>query len=243
MLLNRVKIANYLKEYVFRKNLKLLLVEEVSLPHSLTELVDLIVRDGDNIIFFSILSQKVLSDPQLRKLIYLEVAKLSKLTNYANKVYLVLPKEYVKPTILDGKVFEDIGIGLISVSVNGTIEEIIPARPFERVSFTSTSRDLEKKILALEERISRIEKNINAYREEINSIINSVRNLTNQLAKTRNEINSIKATMSSIAVPTRAEVIIGETEERVTVNAGEELPSFVKDNPWLVELSKRSKGD
>lgn len=243
MSLNRVKIINYLKEYVAKRNLKLLLIEEVSLPFSLTELVDLIVKDGDNVIFFSVLSQRVLSDPQLRKLIYLEVAKLSKLTSYANKVYLVLPKEYVKPTILDGKIFEDVGIGLISVGVNGTIEEVIPARPFERVSFVSMSKDVEKRISALEERISRIEKTVDEWREEVSSVISSIRSLADQLTRTREEINSIRAMIGSAAVSTRTEAIVSEAEERVSVDVGEGLPSFVRDNPWLIELSKRGKGD
>lgn len=243
MSLSRIKIINYLKEYVSKRNLKLLLIEEIPLPSSLTELVDLIVKDGDNIIFFSVLSQRVLSDPQLRKLVYLEIAKLSKLTSYANKVYLVLPKEYVKPTILNGKLFEDIGIGLISISANGNVEEVIPARPFERIFIMDMSKDFERKISILEERISRIERTVDEYRKEINNVVDSIRNLTAQLARAHEEISSIKAIISSTTIPTRAEAVVSEVEEKVNIDIGEELPSFVRDNPWLVELSKRGKGD
>lgn len=243
MSLNRTKIINYLKEYVAKRNLKMLLAEEVSLPTSLTELVDLIVKDGNNIVFFSVLFQRTLSDPRLRKLIYLEVAKLSKLTSYANKVYLVVPEEYVKPTILDGKLLEDTGVGLISVTDNGVVKEIIPAKPFERELFPSMDKEVKRRLSALEERISRVEEVINKYREELNNVISSIKSLADQLARTRSEIDSIRATISSATIPARVETLVSEVEEGVRVELGEELPSFVKDNPWLYELSKRGKGE
>jgi len=243
VLLSRTQIINYLKEYIAKKNFKLLLAEEVLLPPSLAELIDLIVRDGDNIIFFSIFFQKAFSDPQLRKLIYLELAKLSKLTSYANKVYLVLPEEYVKPTILDGKLFEDVGIGLISISTDGTVKEIIPARPFERALSIGISKDIKRKISALEEKILRVEETIKRYREDLDNVISSVRDLTNQLSRVFDEVNSLRAAIASTPLTARTQTLVSETEERVSIEVGEELPSFVKDNPWLLELSKRGRGE
>ena len=245
MLFTKNAMINYLKEYIKKRNLKILLPEETNFPPDIIENVDIIVREGDNIIFFSIFSITMpLEIARIRKIVNLELVKLSKLTNYANKVYLVMPKGIIKPHILDGMLFERSGVGLISIDNNGSFKEEIPAKPFERKRLFQIEYDkIEKRISLLESRIYELQKILNNYQKCYEELHNNINRLNQRISSIEERMNYVinLVQSSSLRITRPCEVTSLLAGEEVKIEVSKDLPSFVKNNPWLQVLSKRGK--
>jgi len=238
--LSRAGLLNAIKAYMAKRGLKVLLPEEAPVPGHLSDLVDLVARDGDNVVAFSAFSHRVASDPQLRRLVNLEVARLSKLTSFVNKVYLVMPVEYVRSSVLDGRLFEEAGVGLMSVGEDGAVEEVIPARPFERMPLLAAGGDLERRLSALEDRLSKVEEAVGRYVRELSELAGEVRGLSAQLSRVRSELESLRA-IARRPAEARPEVSVERVEQPEAPALEGGLPSFVQGNPWLEVLARRGR--
>ena len=246
MLRSKEAILTKLKEYVIKKNFKIMLAEELKLPDEVINNIDLVAKDGNNIIFYTVIPLQFISEPEVRKIINLELAKLSRLSIYANKVYLVIPEQYAKSSIVDGNMVIEAGVGLLCIDKNGNFIEKIPPKPSERTAFLNFLRgELEKKIASFEARfndlIMKIDDLASRY-ERLESLYNELYSRLNNLER---ELNNINDKISNLTL-TATSVIKTETtshiEEKVRApKVSGELPSFVRDNPWLAVLAKSDK--
>ncbi|MEM3654049.1 MAG: hypothetical protein QW723_04990 [Candidatus Bathyarchaeia archaeon] len=179
---------------------------------------DMAFKDGKNLIFMKIFHLK---DFQNRNSFLDSILRSILFTKEANKVYVVIPKLYA--SVIDGKIFQDHGLGLI-IYDERIIEEVFQPKVFEyqkhQNSEASSSCIIPKEFLEeferLKNRVFSLEKLVHELMEELSQI-----KLNNKLKE---------------AIPT---IKPNKVEEKAQFN--ENLPSFLKDNPWLEILSKRGK--
>jgi hypothetical protein len=179
---------------------------------------DFIFKDELNsIIFIRILSNDELID---RNSLLGNILELSSLKEEVNKIYIAMPKIYV--SIIDSAPFEEYGIGIISYD-DKKVMEISPAKFFK-----AKLKNLEK-----------IEK-LNSFetlkiKEELDAIKKRLINLEEVIQSLSNEIKILKSQSKPI-IETKI-----SKEEIITPPSSENIPSFLKDNPWIEILAKRGR--
>jgi hypothetical protein len=179
---------------------------------------DFIFKDELNsIIFIRILSNDELID---RNSLLGNILELSSLKEEVNKIYIAMPKIYV--SIIDSAPFEEYGIGIISYD-DKKVMEISPAKFFK-----AKLKNLEK-----------IEK-LNSFetlkiKEELDAIKKRLINLEEVIQSLSNEIKILKSQSKPI-IETKI-----SKEGIITPPSSENIPSFLKDNPWIEILAKRGR--
>jgi len=204
------EIINQIKEYFVRRGYRILSVDEVSSDVK----PSLAFTDGESTIYVKVFSEEELSD---RNSLLDAVLQSLRLIEKANRVYLALPKIY--STILDGRILQRHGLGLLICGGSG-VTEAIPARQHEISVHEGLRSDEMKMILDglhelrdLKRRVSELEETVKMLSEEISRL-------------------------KSMRVRVRAEEM---KSPPVSVKIPQELPSFFKDNPWLEILTRRGQ--
>jgi len=181
---------------------------------SLNEKPDLAFHDGINLIFMKIF---YINEFQNRNAFLDSILHSISFTKEANKVYIVIPKIYA--SIIDGKIFQEHGLGLILYDER-VIEEVFKPKTFEHQKLEDYKPIIPKEFF-----------------EEFEQLKNKVFNLEQLVHELMDELAQIK--LKNKIKETTPTIKINKVEEKVQVN--ENLPSFLKDNPWLEILSKRGK--
>jgi len=160
----------------------------------------------------SIVFMKILTEKEFsdRNSLLKVVLQCSSLLGKANRVYVAMPKIYA--STIEGELLHNHGLGLI-VYDERRIEESIQPR-FFRVE--PTSKSFKPELQELKNRLRILE--------------TTIESLTNEVARLR----SIRAQPEKIK-PLSPGVIPNPSD----VQAPQELPSFIKDNPWVEILSRR----
>lgn len=143
----------------------------------------------------------------------------------AHMVYLALPKLYA--SMIDGEIFEERGLGLITFDER-RLDEAIPAKEVEPESAKASAarpgaegeelRGLRAKVLELEALVRSLDRELRALRE-----VPMVSQPAQDLA--------LEEPLSSRPAP---------PAPPSPLQSGE-LPSYFKDNPWLEILAKRGR--
>lgn len=126
-----------------------------------------------------------------------------------DKVYIAIPEVGYRALPLPFE-FRTSGVGLLEVGEEGVVERVV-AKPLgsRLMPRLEASRELDARVKALEERVARIEQRLN----ELYELLERIRGL-----------KPLESARAPTALP--------ELE-------AEELPEFVRGNPWLAELSRR----
>lgn len=181
---------------------------------------DFIFKDKlDSIIFVRILSKDELID---RNSLLENILELSSLKEEVNKIYIAMPKIYI--SIIDSAPFEEYGIGIISYDEK-KVMEISPAK-FFKTEFKIKEEKMEK-LISLETL---------KFKEELDNIKKRLNNLEEIIQSLNNEIKILKSQSKPI-IETR----ISKKEEIIITPPSENIPSFLKDNPWIEILAKRGR--
>ncbi len=154
-----------------------------------------------------------------------------------------MPEDIAKPTIIDGRTFVESGVGLITISNEGKFLEKIPAKPFEKY-LTFSSKEIEKRFLMLERRVSELATRLEELSTKYEDLLSTVHSMESRFSSIEQEIVSlreeIKSGLVQRAISTKR-VEVPTATPTVSLKDAEELPSFVRDNPWLEVLAKRGK--
>ncbi|MEM2987283.1 MAG: hypothetical protein QXV60_04215 [Nitrososphaerota archaeon] len=201
-----------IKDYLLSKGWK-----ELEKEFKYKKSSDFIFKDELNsIIFVRILSKDELID---RNSLLENILELSSLKEEVNKIYIAMPKIYV--SIIDSAPFEEYGIGIISYD-DKKVMEISPAKFFKEK--LKDEGKIEK--LASFETLK--------LKEELDAIKKRLINLEEIIQSLNNEIKILKSQSKPI-IETKI-----SKEEIITPPSGN-VPSFLKDNPWIEILAKRGR--
>ncbi|OYT61675.1 MAG: hypothetical protein B6U69_03170 [Thermofilum sp. ex4484_15] len=212
---------------------RILLPEEVGLKEELGE-DDIVLKDADNLILVSLIQIDLSGSlsPKVRKRVRGEIGRLARLSAYFNKAYIALPEEVLKlhkNKIIDVELLREAGIGLLSINLlKGEVRQLLPPKPrsssrAERVDVTPLLKEMESKIRKLELLYDRLENELNEIKKEIDNL------------KVRIEITNTSRSKEE-------EIPKAEEESGREVKIEDlELPSFMRDNPWLEVLRRRGR--
>ena len=204
------EIIDQIREYFVRRGYKILSVDEVGSDVK----PSLAFTDEESIIYVKVFSEEELSD---RNSLLDAVLQSSRLIGKANMVYLALPRIY--STILDGRILQRHGLGLL-ICGGRSVTEAIPARRHE---------------IGVHEGLGSNEmKMIHKGLHELRDLKRRVSELEETVRMLSEEISRLK----SMRVKVRAEEM---KPPPVSVTIPQELPSFFKDNPWLEILTRRGQ--
>jgi ATP:corrinoid adenosyltransferase len=182
--------------------------------------LDFIFKDElDSIIFVRILSKDELID---RNSLLENILELFSLKEEVNKIYIAMPKVYV--SIIDSSPFEEYGIGIISYDEK-KVMEISPAKFFKTKS--KIEEEKMEKLISFETL---------KLKEELDNIKKRLINLEEMVQSLNNEIKILKSQSKPII-----ETKISKEEIIITPPSSENIPSFLKDNPWIEILAKRGR--
>ncbi|MEM2897304.1 MAG: hypothetical protein QXG01_07040 [Candidatus Bathyarchaeia archaeon] len=175
---------------------------------------DMTFNDGMNLIFMKVFHASAF---QNRNAFLDSILRSLSFTKKANKVYIAIPKVYA--SIIDGKIFQEYGLGLMLYDER-TIEEVFQPKVFEiqkpEASNPIVPKEFFEELERLKDRVSSLEQSVYSLKEELSRI------------KLDNKLKEVIPNTKPCKV-----------EERIQVD--EDLPSFLKDNPWLEILSKRGR--
>jgi hypothetical protein len=175
---------------------------------------DMAFNDGTNLIFIKIFH---VNDFQNRNALLDLILHSVLFTKEANKVYVVIPKIFA--SIIDWRIFQEHGLGLILYDER-MIEEVFQPKVFEHQIPEASSPIVPKEFFEEFERL----------KNKVLSLEQLVHNLMEELSQIKLK-NKLKEVTPSIKP--------SKLEEKIQLN--ENLPSFLKDNPWLEILSKRGR--
>ncbi|MEM2882145.1 MAG: hypothetical protein QXL35_02695 [Candidatus Bathyarchaeia archaeon] len=179
-------------------------------------------RDGEQLVQVAIMPFIPIGS---RTLILSAAMSAMELKRSAHMVYLALPKLYA--SMIDGEIFEERGLGLITFDER-RLDEAIPAKEAEPESAKASSarpgaegeelRGLRAKVLELEALVKSLDRELRALREMP---------MISQPAQDLALEEPLPSRPASSAPPS-------------PLQSGE-LPSYFKDNPWLEILAKRGR--
>ncbi len=176
---------------------------------------DFIFSDNENKIFIKVINDGEVNERSaLLSSVMMAVSFLKK----ANIVYLLLPKLYA--SILDGRIFYNYGIGLLTYSDKDPVQEVIKPKVFSHNPEGKTielSSEILNEIINLKNRVFTLEQDITILKDELNEL---------RIKKTNLEIspNNQESKMPLIQIDGN-------------------MPEFMRDNPWIEILSKRGRID
>jgi hypothetical protein len=183
-------------------------------PLKSNEKPDMAFNDGTNLIFMKIFH---VNEFQNRNALLDSILHSVLFTKEANKVYVVIPKIYA--SIIDGRIFQEHGLGLMLYDER-IIEEVFQPKVFERqISEASPSivpKEFFEEFERLKNRVFSLEQLVHSLMEELSQI------------KLKSKFKEVTPSIKP-----------SKLEEKAQLN--ENLPSFLKDNPWLEILSKRGR--
>lgn len=172
--------------------------------------------DGEYRTAVKILSLEDLEDRNILLQSLLEAASNPK--SY-NKVYVAMPK--LLASIIDGKILEEIGLGLL-IYDERSVEEAIPAKTVKPQAVHASSTTVDPSIA----------RELQFLKAELSELRETVEKLKRELTALREGVK-----------PHREERGRREVKMEVKIPQSQPLglPSFFQDNPWLSVLSQRGK--
>jgi len=198
----------------------------------------IVLNEGNNTILVKIIYQDIPTAEEINK----ELAYVASERKNFNKVYIALPK-HARPYI-DGKILKKLGIGLILYDSTklGNFEEILPSIPI-RISRIELDENLSSKLILIDElvkEISSIKETVRELMIKISNIpLSKISDIEVEISKIWNVIEELKRNIILCKELEREEKRTSETIEEV--KSIEEVPEFLKDNPWVSILSKKSE--
>jgi len=224
-------LISTLKEYFIKKGFQILVKEETTVPQDLLEHVDLLFRDANNII-----AVKAVTDILEKEQFLASLTKATVLREYVDKVYVATNIKY-KPFI-NGRLLSSNGVGLLLIDDEGNVQEAIPPRPTARRTIRGIPREYINELRSLKEQIDELRKRYSDLVKEIErfrEIASEVRELHDRILRLEQKFKEETVSLGRIEK-------VEESLETVSIPNKEELPSYLRDNPWLQVLSRRGKG-
>lgn len=179
-------------------------------------------RDGDQLLQVAIMPPSPIGS---RTSILSAAMRALELKRSAHMVYLALPKLYA--SMIDGEIFEERGLGLITFDER-RLDEVIPAKASEpelakapavrREADEGELRSLRAKVLELEALVRSLDRELRSLREA-------------PIAPQPAQDLALEGPSPSRPAPPAPPPSL----------QGGELPSYFKDNPWLEILAKRGR--
>ena len=175
-----------------------------------------ICREGNNTVMYRGLYLEIPTEGDVAK----EIALMAKDRVLYNKYYIVTTPEVVN--FIDGGLIKKLGIGVMVID-DSSIKEVMRSIPIETTS--SKGRDTDQRI----EHLERV----------INTLEGKVKELEDKLNQLTQVINELKRSAQRGEETAR----IRAMEQEVNVQVPDNVPSFIKDNPWLGILMSRSENE
>ncbi|RLF04838.1 MAG: hypothetical protein DRK00_05790 [Thermoprotei archaeon] len=183
--------------------------EEIEPPKG----VDAAFREGENLVGVKVvvLDVGMVGLVAAKRVREAMLELLKEASGLYDKLYIAVPEVGYRSLPLPSE-FRRSGVGLLEVGEKGVVERV-PARLLKGRPPTQlrVPPEFETRVKALEERVARLEQRLN------------------ELYKLLEELRSSRPPEGLRAPPPASAELL----------EAEELPEFVRDNPWLVELSKR----
>lgn len=224
-------LINTLKEYFIKRGFQILVREETTIPQDLLEHVDLLFRDANNVI-----AVKAVTDILEKEQFLASLTKATVLREYVDKVYIATSTKY-KPFI-NGRLLSSNGVGLLLIDEEGNVQEAIPPRPTTRRTLRGIPKEYIDELRSLKEQINELRKGYSDLIKEIErfrEIASEVRELHNRILRLEQRLRGETVSLGKIEK-------VEESLETISIPNKEELPSYLRDNPWLQVLSRRGKG-
>lgn len=174
---------------------------------------DMAFTDNNNRIFVKIIDSEELNE---RNTLLDAVMKSVDFLKEANGAYLLLPKLHA--SIIDGKLFDNHGVGLLTYDKRSGIQEIIKPKIFSQINKENLTKMPEKALVELEnlkKRIKSLEQDFGKLKDELDEF--RVRKVNIERNQDSPKLHSLKAEIH------------------------DDAPEFMKDNPWIGILSKRGR--
>ncbi|MGC9135694.1 hypothetical protein [Caldivirga sp.] len=176
----------------------------------------IVCKEGNNTIMYKGLYLEIPTEGDVAK----EIALMAKDRVLYNKYYIVTTPEVVN--FIDGGLVKKLGIGVMVVD-ESSIKEVMRSIPIETAFSKGQGMDqrveyLERTVNSLESRVKELEDRIN----QLTQVINELKRGTQR---------------SEEAAHTRA------MGQEVNIQVPDNVPSFVKDNPWLGILMSRNENE
>ncbi|RLF16879.1 MAG: hypothetical protein DRJ66_02330 [Thermoprotei archaeon] len=224
-------LINNLKEYFTSRGFQILVKGEIQLPEEFFEYIDLLFRDARNIVAIKLIPDLISKD-QLTEVL----TKAAVLREYIDKVYVAISAKY--KALVNGRLFTSSGIGLILVSEDGEINEVIPPRPSPRRTKEIIHTEIVNEIKALRDEILRLKRQYSDLARKVEEL----KELAKEVEELRGRVSELSASLERREVISLGGVSVREKEEAtVSIPNKEELPSYLRDNTWLQVLSRRGK--
>lgn len=174
---------------------------------------DIAFTDSNNRIFVKIIDSGTLNE---RSALLDAVMKSVDFLKEANATYLLLPKLYA--SIIDGKLFYNHGVGLLTYDKRGAIQEIIKPKIFSQINKENLVKIPEETLV------------------EINNLNKRIRSLEQDFSKLKEELDELR--VKKVNIETNED---GSKLYSLNAEIHDDAPEFMKDNPWIGILSKRGK--
>ncbi|KON28499.1 hypothetical protein AC481_00985 [miscellaneous Crenarchaeota group archaeon SMTZ-80] len=174
---------------------------------------DIAFTDSNNRIFVKIIDSGPLNE---RSALLDAVMKSVDFLKEANAAYLLLPKLYA--SIIDGKLFYNHGVGLLTYDKRGAIQEIIKPKIFSQINKENLVKMPEETLI------------------EINNLNKRIRSLEQDFSKLKEELDELR--VKKVNIETNED---GPKSYSLNAEIHDDAPEFMKDNPWIGILSKRGK--
>ena len=174
---------------------------------------DMAFTDSNNRIFVKIIDSEELNE---RNALLDAVMKSVDFLKEANGAYLLLPKLHA--SIIDGKLFEKYGVGLLTYDKRSGIQEIIKPEIFSHINKENLTKMPDKAFVELEnlkKRIKSLEQDFGKLKDELDEF--RVRKVNIERNQDSPKLHSLNAEIH------------------------DDVPEFMKDNPWIGILSKRGR--
>ncbi|ABW01855.1 hypothetical protein [Caldivirga maquilingensis] len=173
-----------------------------------------ICREGNNTVMYRGLYLEIPTEGDVAK----EIALMAKDRVLYNKYYIVTTPEVVN--FIDGGLIKKLGIGVM-VADDSSIKEVMRSIPIETTP--SRGRDADQRIEHLERVINTLEGKV----KELEDKLNQLTQVVNELRRGTQRGEETART--------------GVMEQGVNVQVPDNVPSFIKDNPWLGILMSKSE--
>ncbi len=218
-----MSLMSFIERYFRDRGCVLISPSELRIPEDIAKEIDLAVLDVKNIVVV-----KIIRDGLNRKLLLSAAMKAAVLREYADKVYLAAPMEY--RLVIDGRVLSENGLGLLLVDESGNVMEVLPAKPkrTKRIPdvYAKAFSELEKQIEIIRRRF-----------DELNAVVERVDRLMQEVEALRKEVEMMERELKEGR--TRGGLVT--TQVAREIEKEEELPSYLRDNPWLEILARRKE--
>lgn len=190
----------------------------------------IVLSDGKKEVAVNILTEESCNS---KSIIHETLIETQKLQNKYDGVILALPRRCSK--IIDESVLLRYGIGLIIYDMMGA-EEILPPR------FNDSRKESTENVQINAQSVSLTE--VALLRSELSRMLRILEEMEARLDRLEREQRTLSFKVSELekarSSMTSEQKIIHPINNRVQENTNEEnLPSYLRDNPWIDILSKR----